>query len=158
MNSLGGKTITGEGILIFNNINGISSPMNDLANNSVISVEWTDDKVNVEIGKNNSMISARVSNGVKATLTVRALIGGKSDLALRKHFLNNEILGVGKILLDGTFYKSFGDGSSGIAQTQPIVLSGFDLQKMPKSFEDTSGDTDQAVNEYILIGAAYWGS
>lgn len=119
----------------------------DLANGKVVEARFPNNISNSEVGKNGSSINTYIANGVLCEITLRVLIGSKTDqyLTLRKSQWENDPASF--VALTGQFIKRVGDGT-GTTKKIELNLEGGVFTKNVEMEEDTTGDLEQAVAIY----------
>ena len=123
--------------------------INDSANGKVIEVRFPNNISNTEKGKDNNSIITRIANGDICEVTIRVLIGGKTDqfLTLRMDQWKNDPASF--VGLEGKFVKRVGDGSGSTKKITYDLKKGV-FMKNVESEEDVSGDIEQGVAVYQI--------
>lgn len=119
----------------------------------VVKVEYANDFVKVEQGKNGNTIYALDNSGFLAKITVKPLRGSPDDVffagivASAKADLPSFELG------EGTFVKRIGAGDGSVVY-DTYVLGGICPTKLQPAQENTDGDPEQAQVMYEFTAAA----
>ena len=122
---------------------------NDLADDSVIEIDFPNDLVTVKTGKNKNTIYAKDEQGNNATLVLRVMRGSSDD-----KFLNDKLLSMNNdfpsfITATGTFTKRMGSGD-GTYISDTYTFKGGVFTKLIPVQDNVSGDTNQSVSIYNL--------
>lgn len=138
------NVFTGKDTLEIDNI-----LINDGANGKVIEIKYPNNKSNLETGKDGNSIITYIANGQNCEVTLRVLLGGKTDqyLTLRNSQFDNDPASF--IALTGKFTKRVGDGTGSTKKITYDLMGGI-FMKNVETEEDVSGDIEQAVAIYNL--------
>lgn len=123
--------------------------INDSANGKVIEVRFPNNISNTEVGKDGNSIITYISNGQLCEVTIRVLIGNKTDqyLTLRMDQWKNDPASF--VGLTGKFVKRVGDGSGSTTKITYDLKKGV-FMKNVETEEDVSGDMEQGVAVYQI--------
>lgn len=119
----------------------------DGANGKVVEIRFPNSLANMETGKDGNTIISYIANGQNCEVTIRVLMGGKTDqsLTLRKSQYIEDPASF--VALSGKFTKRIGDGT-GSTKKITYDLKGGVFMKNVEAEEDTTGDIEQAVAIY----------
>lgn len=136
-------TLTGDDVIIINDI-----PLNDFPDNDIASLELPNNLMEISTGKDGNTIFALNEAGNNATLTLRVLMSSNDDKRLNGLVPPSE--GFARyVLLNGSVVKQVGDGAGNVSYNT-YLLSGGMVQKKPAIKSNVNGDTQQAVVEYVI--------
>jgi hypothetical protein len=137
-------TISGSDTLVIND-----RVINDLADDDVSVIAFTENLANVKVGKNGNALYAKSEAGNSAELTLRLSKGSSDDRFLHEQLagMNENFASFG--LVAGTFNKVLGD-ENGAVINENYTLKGGVFTKHVESKDNVSGDTAQAVSIYVL--------
>jgi hypothetical protein len=124
----------------------------DFADGDCGSLEFPNNLVEVKVGKNKNSIYAFNASGQTVNYKVRIIRGSADD-----KFLNSEMNRyiqdpASYSLMSGEFVKRVGDGAGNVTNDTYKVDGGI-IQKIPGGKDNVSGDTEQAVAEYMIVFA-----
>lgn len=121
----------------------------DLANGDTAVLDFPNNLVESDNGKNGNVIFAFNASGKKVTVTVRVLTGSADDKYLNSRM--NEYLNdpAAFVLFLGEFIKRTGDGQGNISETI-YKMDGGIIQKIPNAKENVAGDVEQSVAIYQM--------
>lgn len=123
--------------------------LNDLPHGDVVTVEYPEDFMSIQIGKEGNAIYAYRPMGKRCNVTVRLLRGGADD-----KFMNNLLALMENdpsafTFLQAEFIKNIGDGAGNIVGDTYILPGGVFMRK-PGVKENADGDPEQNTVEYQL--------
>ena len=121
----------------------------DLANGKVAEARYPNKISNSSIDKNGNSINVYVADGESCEVTLRVLIGSKTDqyLTLRKSQWKKDPASF--VALTGKFTKRVGNGK-GKTKKVELNLEGGVFAKNIETEEDTTGDLEQTVAIYLF--------
>lgn len=136
-------TLTGDDVIIINDI-----PLNDFPDNDIATLEVPNNLMEIATGKDGNTVFALNESGNNATLTVRVLMSSNTDKRLNGLIPNSE--GFARyVLLNGSVVKQVGDGAGNVSYNT-YLLSGGMIQKKPAIKSNVNGDAQQAIVEYVI--------
>lgn len=123
--------------------------INDCANGKVVEVRFPNNISNSEKGKDNNSMITYIANGDICEVTIRVLIGGRTDqyLNLRKAQLKKDSASF--VGMKGKFVKRVGDGSGATKKITYNLKNGV-FMKNVEAETDTDGDINQTVAVYQI--------
>lgn len=140
--------LTGYDSLIINE----KPVIKDLADGSVIEIQYQNDRVGLSTGKDGNTVFADNRQGRNAVLNLRVLRGTPTDKFLNGLSETQDKDFVAFNLLRGVFAKRIGDGKGNV-QFDTYTLLGGAFQRFPDSSENNQGETEQGVTIYQIIFA-----
>ena len=130
--------LSGDDTLVINN-----QTLTTLSNQDPATLEFPNDVVAMEQGKNGSVIYAQNNMGFMCDLTARVLLAGVDDKYLNS-VLQQQISAFSDFsLITGTFYKRVGDGNGNIS-TVVYQLSGGAILKGIEAMTSANGNVNQS--------------
>ena len=142
------ETVTGNDSLILD-----GKVLNDLANGDCVSIEYPNDSVSVQKGKNGNTIFSFNSQGEIINVTIRCLVNGETDKYLNNKYIQYKQSPTSFVLLNGTFTKRTGDGAGNETKKVYNVTAGV-ISRPPSAIDSSEGNTDTAVAVYNLVFAS----
>lgn len=124
----------------------------DFAGGDTVTIDFPNDLVSIETGKNKNTIYAKNETGSNFTCTFNVMRGGAVDKFLNGLRIEQDKDFVLFNLMNGAFTKRIGNGQ-GRAIYDNYVLLGMAFQKNPPAKGNTSGDVEQGKIQYTLIGS-----
>ena len=145
---MGLTNMTGDDSLIIND-----RPIHpDFAGGDTVTLDFPNDLLGIETGKNKNTIYAKNETGANFTCTFNVMRGGAVDKFLNGLKAQQDNDFVGFTLMNGAFTKRLGNGL-GKSTYDTYVLRGMAFQKNVPVKGNTSGDVEQGKAQYVLIGA-----
>lgn len=123
--------------------------INDCANGKVVEVRFPNNISNSDKGKDNNSMITYIANGDICEVTIRVLVGGKTDqyLNLRKAQWKKDSPSF--VRLEGKFVKRVGDGTGSTKKITYNLKNGV-FMKHVETETDTNGDIEQTVAVYQI--------
>lgn len=140
--------LTGNDDLFINDV-----PINDLTDNSTVTITFPNEKVGISTGKNGNTVFATNEQGRNAQMELRVLAGSASDSFLNGLSIQMERDLPGTSLLNGSFSKRVGDGKGNVKRINYTLLGGVIRQNIDAQ-ENLTGDTEQGTALYRLTFAS----
>ena len=139
--------LTGNDNLIIND-----RVIRDFTDGSNVHIEYSNERVGVQTGKNSNTIFADNRTGTNAVLTLRIVRGSDDDV-----FFNGLSIKQDKDLptfqlMNGSFTKRVGDGLGNVKFDNYVLLGGV-FQKFPEVQENLGGEKEQGTTEYKIVFA-----
>lgn len=126
--------------------------IHDLADGSVIEIQYQNDRVGISTGKDGNTVFADNRQGNNAVLNLRVLRGTPTDRWLNGLSAQQDKDFVAFELLRGAFAKRIGDGKGNVSFDTYTLLGGA-FQRYPDVSENNQGETEQGVTIYQIIFA-----
>ncbi len=145
---MGQYTLTGEDNLLLNDI----PLMVDTSKGDVVTLDFPNDIMTMETGKNKNTIYALNEEGGNVNLTIKLQRGTAGHKFLNGLQSQQDRDFVGFPLMNGAFVKRLGDGQGNVTYNT-FNLQGLMFSKKPGTKANTDGDTEQGSVTYILKGA-----
>lgn len=124
----------------------------DFTDGSTIELAFSNDRVGISTGKNDTTVYADNRQGGNATLTLRILRGSADDIWLNRLSNNQDTDLPSFTVMNGSFTKRIGDGN-GVVRYDNYVLLGGVFQKYPDAQENLQGETEQGTTVYNIFFA-----
>ena len=124
----------------------------DFAEGDVVTIEYPNNLTEGKVGKNGNVIFAFNSSGKSVNIKIRVLLGSSDDKYLNSRVQEYVNDSASFVFITGEFVKRVGDGKGNISNITYLVDGGV-IQKIPGAKENVSGDTEQAVAEYMIFVA-----
>lgn len=140
--------LTGNDDLFINDV-----PINDLTDNSTVTITFPNEKVGISTGKNGNTVFATNEQGRNAQMELRVLAGSASDSFLNGLSIQMERDLPSTSLLNGSFSKRVGDGKGNVKRINYTLLGGVIRQNIDAQ-ENLTGDTEQGTALYRLTFAS----
>ena len=140
--------LTGNDDLFINDV-----PINDLTDNSTVTITFPNEKVGISTGKNGNTVFATNEQGRNAQMELRVLAGSASDSFLNGLSIQMERDLPATSLLNGSFSKRVGDGKGNVKRINYTLLGGVIRQNIDAQ-ENLTGDTEQGTELYRLTFAS----
>lgn len=140
--------LTGNDDLFINDV-----PINDLTDNSTVTITFPNEKVGISTGKNGNTVFATNEQGRNAQMELRVLAGSASDSFLNGLSIQMERDLPATSLLNGSFSKRVGDGKGNVKRINYTLLGGVIRQNIDAQ-ESLTGDTEQGTALYRLTFAS----
>lgn len=121
----------------------------DLANGDTAVLDFPNNLVESDTGKNGNTIYAFNASGKKVTVTIRTILGSADDKYLNGRMAEYLIDPAGFVLILGEFIKRTGDGQGNVTDVI-YKLEGGIIQKLPNTKENVAGDVEQSVSVWQL--------
>lgn len=139
-------TLTGKDTII------IDGRTLDLGDGDVAQVAFSNNLVEVTVGKNANALFSENATGNMAVLTLRVPRGNADDKYLNSKLAAQRKDLPGFVVMSGSIKKRLGDGDGNIL-VDTYTLQGGVIQKMPDVKENVAGDTEQAITVWTLAFA-----
>lgn len=117
-----------------------------------VTIEFPNDLVTIETGKNKNTIYAKNETGSNFTVTFNVMRGGSVDKFLNGLRIEQDRDFVLFTPMNATFTKRLGNGE-GRAIYDNYVLLGMVFSKNPAVKGNVAGDTEQGKIQYTMIGS-----
>lgn len=140
--------LTGNDDLFINDV-----PINDLTDNSTVTITFPNEKVGISTGKNGNTVFSTNEQGRNAQMELRVLAGSASDSFLNGLSIQMERDLPATTLLNGSFSKRVGDGKGNVKRINYTLLGGVIRQNIDAQ-ENLTGDTEQGTALYRLTFAS----
>lgn len=124
----------------------------DFAGGDTVTIDFPNDLVSIETGKNKNTVYAKNETGSNFTVTFNIMRGGNVDKFLNGLRIKQDKDFVLFDLMNGAFTKRIGNGQ-GRAIYDNYVLLGMVFQKNPSAKGNVAGDVEQGKIQYVLIGS-----
>ena len=122
----------------------------NFAKGDVCLIEFPDDLVNVEVGKDGNVIAAAMANGRRADVTLRVLLGSPNDKYLNSRRIQ-QLQDFGLfVTLNVKLVKRVGDGFGNLALVTYVGTFGM-FKRDPDAKSNTDGEIEQSIAIYRLI-------
>ena len=121
----------------------------DLGDDNVAELTFPNPISAVKTGKNGNSVYAYNSSGKQCDFKIKVLRGSADDKFLN-NLLTQQLANFSSfILMNGEFIKQIGDGKGSVAN-DTYILSGGVFEKIPEAKSNVSGDTNQAMTDYVI--------
>lgn len=122
---------------------------NDLADGTPFEIEYPEPFGMMKVGKNNNAIYAKNSNGIKADVTIRVLIGSSDDQYLLGRMAQWNADESSFVLMTSMFVKRIGDGAGNVQSKVYNMIGGY-FSSGVAARTVAEGDTEQSVAVYKM--------
>jgi hypothetical protein len=125
----------------------------DFGKGDVVKIDYENDFVKVEQGKNGNTVYTTDNSGKVVKITMK-LIRGSPDDQFMSYMLSLALADLPTFVLgDGTFVKRIGQGDGSVV-FDTYTLGGISPVRLQDAMENTDGEPDQAQVTFILKAAS----
>lgn len=139
--------IVGDDTFVYN-----GRVINDLADDDVSTLTFSEDLVKIKTGKNGNTIFADNQPGRNCKAVLRVMIGSSDDIALQADINQLTQTFSQTVLGNGQFVKNVGDGLGNVIRNV-FTLAGGMLTRNIDAKTNVSGDNNQGVAVYNITFA-----
>lgn len=122
----------------------------DFSLDDVTVLDFPSELVARKTGKNGNTIFAQNAQGLNGDLALRLLRGSSDDQYMQGLLSASPADFPSTVLLNGSFVKRLGDGTTGNVISDNYVMQGGVISKQVPGKENVSGDTSQGESVYMI--------